>query len=146
MIPKSNITKRFFASLIDYFVVFALTFLYIDRFGTLNNEGGKTVENLMVFPILIFWFLYFVVTESIFGGTPFHLALDLRVLTTERKRIQFGQAFKRHLLDPVDFFLFGIPAYLTIKKSEKYQRAGDMWANTIVVDIKDPEQFKNEQL
>ncbi len=38
-------------------------------------------------------------------------------------------------------WMYGIPAIIVINNSEKHQRLGDMWANTIVVDINDPQQF-----
>ena len=58
-----------------------------------------------------------------------------------RKEIEWTQALKRHLLDPIDILFYGIPAIITVKNSGKHQRLGDMWAKTIVVDIKDPEQY-----
>ena len=54
------------------------------------------------------------------------------------------QAFKRHLVDPIDFLIWGLSAAIAIKNSDKHQRLGDMWAKTIVVDILDPEQFSIE--
>lgn len=45
----------------------------------------------------------------------------------------FEQSFKRHLLDPINMFFFGLNGILTIKNSEKNQRLGDMWAKTIVM-------------
>ena len=143
---KTNLKKRFFASLFDYVIVITLTYLYIDFFGTTNENGedGKTVRGLMTLPLFGFWFIYFVVVEAYFGGTLFHLAFNLKVLTIDRKRIEFTQALKRHLVDPIDFFIWGLPAAIAIKNSDKHQRLGDMWAKTIVVDISDTEQMANE--
>ena len=143
---KTNLKKRFFASLFDYIIVIALTYLYIDFFGTTNEngEGGKTVRGLMTLPLFSFWFIYFVVVEAYFGGTLFHLAFNLKVLTIDRKRIEFTQALKRHLVDPIDFFIWGLPAAIAIKNSDKHQRLGDMWAKTIVVDISDTEQMEKQ--
>ena len=143
---KTNLKKRYFASLFDYVIVFTLTYFYIDFFGTLNydGEGGKTVHGLMTLPLFSFWFIYFVVVEAYFGGTLLHLAFNLKVLTLDRRRIEFMQALKRHLVDPIDFFIWGLPAAISIKNSDKHQRLGDMWAKTIVVDILDPEQFPIE--
>ena len=141
---KTNLKKRFFASLLDYIIVFTLTYFYIDFFGTLNEngDGGKTVRGLMTFPLFSFWFAYFIIVETYFGGTLFHLAFNLKVQTLDRKPIEFKQAFKRHLVDPIDFFFWGLPAFIAIKNSDKHQRLGDMWAKTLVVDILDPEQYK----
>lgn len=106
-----------------------------------NDEGGKTVDGLLALPISIVWFIYFVVIEASYGATLAHQGLDLKVLTIHRKEIEWTQALKRHLLDPIDILLYGIPAIIAIKNSDKHQRLGDMWAKTIVVDLKDKEQF-----
>jgi len=106
-----------------------------------NDEGGKTVNGLLALPIPTVWFIYFVVIEAINGATLGHQGLDLKVLTVDRNEIEFTQALKRHLLDPIDIFIYGIPAIIAIKNSDRHQRLGDMWAKTIVVDKKDKEQF-----
>jgi len=139
---KANLKKRFWASFFDYAVVFAFTFFYIDFFGTPNEHGGKSVQGVMGLPVLGLWFVYFVVVETYFGGTLFHLAFNLKVLTVDRKPIDYIQALKRHLLDPFECFIWGIPAAIAIKNSDKHQRVGDMWAKTIVVDILDQEQMQ----
>ena len=106
-----------------------------------RDEGGvMKVEGLTTLPVVIVWFLYFVVVEAFYGATLGHQALNLKVLTVDRKDIEFTQALQRHLLDPIDILLWGIPGIIAIKVSDKHQRIGDMWANTIVVDIKDLEQ------
>jgi uncharacterized RDD family membrane protein YckC len=138
---KSNLKKRFFASLIDYTLIFVATFLYISKFGIENEEGVKAVEGFSTLPLLIMWFIYFVIVETYQGATLGHKALNLRVLTDKRGKIGFNESMKRHLLDPFDFFMFAIPAIVAIKNTEKKQRLGDLWARTIVVDTTDCEQF-----
>jgi uncharacterized RDD family membrane protein YckC len=118
--------------------------MYIMYFGHDNEEGGKTVENLMTLPLIAFWFLYIVVVESFFGATFGHQAMSLRVMTLSRKKIELIQALKRHLLDPIDIFFWGIPGIITIKNTDKHQRLGDLWAKTIVIDTKDPEQYNSK--
>ena len=139
-IYKTNLKKRIIATLLDYSLVIIPTYIYIMFFGDDNNEGGKTVTGVLALPIPIFWFVYFVVVESVYGATFAHQALDLKVLTIEKNDISFIQSLKRHLLDPIDILFYGIPAIIAIKNSEKHQRIGDMWAKTIVVDTKDPQQ------
>lgn len=70
----------------------------------------------------------------------------LQVVTLNRKRIGWKEAAKRHLLDPIDIALYGIPGIIAIKNSDKKQRIGDMWAGTIVVNLKDPEQYEKNHL
>jgi len=137
---KTNLRKRIIATLLDYTLFLLPTYMYIMVFGVDNEEGGKTVSGLMALPIPLFWFIYFVIIEAFYGGTLSHQGLNLKVLTLDRKDIEWTHALKRHLLDPIDILLYGIPAIITIKNSEKCQRLGDMWAKTIVVDIKDAEQ------
>jgi uncharacterized RDD family membrane protein YckC len=138
---KTNLKKRFFASFIDYLLIFVLTYIYISRFGIETEEGIKSVQGLTTLPIIIVWFLYFVVIETYKGATLGHKAFNLLVLTDKRKKIGFMQALKRHLVDPVDFFIYAIPAIMAIKNTDKKQRLGDLWAKTIVVDTNDPEQY-----
>jgi uncharacterized RDD family membrane protein YckC len=138
---KTNLRKRVIASLLDYSVFLIPACLYILVFGHDNVEGGKTVSGLLAIPLPICWFLYFVVVESVYGGTLAHQALNLKVVTLKRDIPNWTQNLKRHLLDPIDILFFGIPAIISIRNTDKHQRLGDLWAETIVVDIKDPEQY-----
>ena len=138
---KTNLKKRIIATLIDYALFLIPTYIYIMYFGQDNNEGGRTVNGIMTLPILIAWIIYFVVIEACYGATLAHQGLYLKVFTVDRKEIEWTQALKRHLLDPIDILFYGIPAIIAIKNSDKHQRLGDMWANTIVIDTKDAEQY-----
>jgi uncharacterized RDD family membrane protein YckC len=138
---RTNLKKRFWASFIDYLLIFVLTYIYISRFGVETEVGTKSIQGFATFPIILVWFLYFVVIETYQGATLGHKAFNLLVLTDKRGKIGFTQAFKRHLVDPVDFFIYAIPAIIAIKNTDKKQRLGDLWAKTIVVDTSDPEQY-----
>jgi len=138
---KPNLRKRIIATLLDYALFGISAYLYIMLVGHDNNEGGKTVSGFWVLPIPVAWFIYFVVIEVFYSATLAHQGLYLKVLTSGRKEIEWDQAFKRHLLDPIDILFYGIPAIIAIKNSDKHQRLGDMWAKTIVVDTKDKEQY-----
>lgn len=109
--------------------------------GKINQGGAKEVKGLLALPIPVSWFLYFVVVEAFYGATLAHQGMYLKVLTLERKEIAFMHALKRHLLDPIDILIYGIPAIIAIKNTDKHQRLGDLWAKTIVVDTKDTEQY-----
>jgi len=138
---KTNLKKRIFATILDYGLYLLTFYVYLMFFGHENEEGGQTVSGLLALPIFIAWFVYFVVIEAFHGATLGHLGFNLKVLTLNRKDIEFNHALKRHLLDPIDILLYGIPAIIAIKNSDKHQRIGDMWAKTIVVDMTDPEQY-----
>ena len=136
---KSNLRKRTLASIVDYGIFLSITFAYIMYFGEPDGEGGKSVEGLFALVIPIAWFLYFVVIETINEATLGHQIFNLSVKTINRKPISLKQSFKRHLLDPIDILMFGIPARIAIKNSDKNQRLGDMWAKTIMIDLEDKE-------
>jgi len=85
-------------------------------------------------PVLFFWFAYFILIEFSFGATLGHKAMGLKIVSINSHSISLGQSIKRHLIDPIDFSMFGIPAMIAIKNSDKHQRIGDMWANTIVIE------------
>lgn len=138
---KSNLKKRIIATFLDYALFLIPTYIYVLYFGKINSQGGKTVSGLMALPIPVAWTLYFVVVEACYGATLAHQGLTLKVITIDRKQIDWTQALKRHLLDPIDLLLYGIPAIVAIKNSDKHQRLGDMWAKTVVVDMNDEEQY-----
>ena len=143
---KPNLKKKIFATIIDYGIFILVFFVYLRYFGQKNTEGGLSVSGFLGLPIDIFWFVYFIVVENILGATLGHLAFDLRVIRLDRKKINFINSLKRHLLDPIDLLFYGIPAIITIKNTEKHQRLGDLWAKTIVIDTMDAEQFQENKL
>ncbi|MES2620099.1 MAG: RDD family protein [Bacteroidota bacterium] len=142
---KTNLKKRICATLLDYGLYLLAFYVYVMFFGHDNDEGGQTVNGLLALPIFIAWFIYFVVIEAFYGATLGHQGFNLKVLTLNRKNIEFTQALKRHLLDPIDILFSGIPAIIAIKNSDKHQRIGDMWAKTSVVDTTDPEQYLDKE-
>ena len=121
--------------------MFGITITYIKYFGE-PSETGHSVHGLMSLPLILIWIIYFPVIETFFGATAAHLLFDLRVVTVERQKVTFSQSIKRHLVDPIDYIIYGIPAFITIKYTERHQRIGDLLAGTIVIDVSDPEQVK----
>jgi uncharacterized RDD family membrane protein YckC len=87
----------------------------------------------MAFIPIIFWFVYLIVIEIVLNATLGHYIMGLKVVKINHEMIDFKDSVKRHLLDPVDFLLLGIPAMISIKKTPLNQRLGDLWANTIIV-------------
>ena len=53
------------------------------------------------------------------------------------KFITFSNAFKRRIIDIIDIFFYGIPALICICNTPKYQRLGDLFADTLVVKKSD---------
>lgn len=131
---QPKILKRSVAALIDYGLYLVFFSWLVGTYGVPNEEGGYTLSNdPKGWWIFVFWFIYFPVIESFRGQTLGKLALGLRVVTKSGNPISFGQALKRHLVDVIDLFSFGIVAILTIKNTPDHQRVGDLWAKTIVI-------------
>lgn len=131
---QPNITRRALATIIDYGIYMMFWSWYIFQFGSPNNEGGYNINGLPGFILFLTWFVYFPLSESFKGQTIGHKIVQLKVVTANGKPISFGQSLKRRILDIIDLFLtFGIIAFITVKNSERNQRVGDIWANTIVV-------------
>lgn len=133
-IQKSSLGNRFFASLIDYLVIGCVFMIYVYKFGEPDNEGSYTVHGLKALVPLGFWFVYLIVIEGIFSATAGHFIMGLKVVKTDNNRVGITDSIKRHLLDPIDIFPFGIPAIISIKNSVLNQRLGDLWAKTIVIN------------
>ena len=131
---EPKLLRRSLATIIDYGLMFAFCIWLVTTYGVPNDEGGYTLNNdpkdLLV---VIFWFIYFPIIESINGQTLGKLILGLRVVTKNGNPISFVQAFKRHLVDMLDLFFFGVVAIIAIKNTPDHQRLGDLWAKTIVI-------------
>lgn len=140
---KANLKKRVYATILDYGLMFLVSFAYLIFFGISDGNGSYTVTGLKALLIPTVWFVYFIVIEAEYGATLGHQSFNLKVMTVNRKDIEFTHALKRHLLDPIDILCYGIPAFIAIKVSSRHQRLGDMWAETIVIDTTDPEQQRS---
>ena len=134
---KKYVGLRITATLIDYGIYFLLLYLYLKFFGEENESGGIEVWNAMVLPIFIYWFCYFVLTEAFNQATPGHDICKLVVVKSKGVKITIGDAFKRRIVDLIDITLYGIPALICIYNTPKYQRLGDLFADTVVVKKSD---------
>ena len=143
---EPNIGKRIAAGLVDYIIIYAFTFIYVYSFGEQTGDGGYSVSGLPGLVPVLFWGLMTIGFEQWFGATLGNSLVGLKPISilenidgrTFKSAIQkptFGQSFKRHLLDPIDMFFFGLVGIITIKNSPKNQRLGDQWAKTVVVKM-----------
>ena len=136
-ITKPNLLKRFIACLIDYLLVYGFFFAFVYSFGKPNDEGGYSVTGILSLIPIIFWFVIIVLIEVFFGATLGNSIVGLKPksLTKNNGELSFSQSIKRHLLDPIDMFPFGLIAIITIKNTDRNQRLGDIWAKTIITEI-----------
>lgn len=134
---KPNLLKRFIAGLIDYLLVYGFFFAFVYAFGEPNNEGGYSVTGTLSLIPFVFWFLIIVFTEVFLGATLGNALVGLKPqsLTKSNGELSLSQSIKRHLLDPIDMFPFGLIAIITIKNTDRNQRLGDIWAKTIVTEV-----------
>ncbi len=140
---KRYVKLRILATLIDYTIYWAVVFIYIFCFGSKNKEGNMEITDFAVVPLFIIWLLYFVVLEAFNQATPGHNICKLVVVKSEGDKISFGDAFKRRVLDIIDICFYGIPALICIYNTPRFQRLGDLFADTVVVrksDIKQTER------
>ena len=131
------INKRFIAGLIDYTFIFTLMTLYIEAFGKPNGEGGLSVSGISVLPINLAWFIITIGFEQMFNSTIGNGIMGIKPMHEDGiNKPNIIQSIKRHFLDLIDMFFFGLVGYLTMKNSPKRQRLGDQLAKTIVVQNK----------
>ena len=134
--PKPYIKLRIFATLIDYTIFGILYFVYLYTFNQSTQPVHLQINGILVLPIPIVWVIYFALLESI-NGTPGHDLCKLKVVRTNGSKVNFTDALKRRICDPIDIFIYGIPALILISKTEKHQRLGDILADTLVVKAED---------
>jgi len=150
---EPNIGNRLTAGFIDYIIIYGFAFAYLYAFGEPNAEGEYTVNGLPALVPVLFWGIMTIGFEQWTGATigntltglkPISIreSIDIKYAVEENVKISFGQSLKRHLLDPIDMFFFGLIAIVTIKNTDKNQRLGDIWANTIVVETS---EYKKEK-
>lgn len=131
-----NLKKRFLSALIDYSIVFGFFHAYVRTFGIETVDGSYEVTGFPALIPVVFWFLYIVLLEVFYGATIGNSIVGLKLvsLTNQNGELSFSQSIKRHLLDPIDMFPFGLIGIITISNTEKNQRLGDLWAKTVVIN------------
>lgn len=131
---KPNLLRRFIAGLIDYTLVIGFFYAYIFSFGTPDTDGEYTIKGQLALVPMLFWFILIILTEVFLGATLGNSIVGLkpRSLTKISGELSIGQSIRRHLLDGIDMFPFGLIGIITITKTDRNQRLGDIWAETIV--------------
>ena len=106
-------------------------------FGEPTNDADGTyvVTGFATYLPILYWVVMMVCVEYFFGSTLGNGVVGLKPVPEDnpQSKISFTQSLKRHLLDIIDLFIFGLVGYLVITNNPKNQRLGDIWAKTIVV-------------
>jgi uncharacterized RDD family membrane protein YckC len=132
------LARRAWAAILDYNLFGGILYGYMIVFGTVEEGGRAVVHGAIHFlPITVLWVLYFPVMEGVFGFTLFKGVLDLKIMPDRSTDSRVLVALKRHLLDPIDFLLFGIVAIVLVKTRDDHKRLGDIIAHSIVVRDRD---------
>jgi uncharacterized RDD family membrane protein YckC len=135
---EPNILLRFLAGLIDYIIIYFGTLFLIYFLGEPTDDGGLALNGFPALLPITLWLIMTVILEIGIGATLGNSIVGLKPIPKSgtNRKLTFGESFKRHLLDPIDMFFFGLVAIITIKNTDLNQRVGDLWAKTIVVPIK----------
>jgi len=133
---KTNLGKRFFAGLIDHSIICTFFYVFVYSVGHPNDDGGYSVDGILALVPVLFWFVFTVLLEVLFEATLGNSIMRLKPksLIKNNGELSFSQSLKRHLLDPIDMFMFGLIGVITIKNTDRNQRLGDIWAKTIVTE------------
>lgn len=134
--PKTaEATKyRVGAAVFDY--LFFLTFLifFVLFFGERVSENTYQVRGPLALIPFGFWFIYFVLIESILKGSIGNRIMGLKVQSLNDEPLRFSQVLKRRICDILDIcWCFGLLGFILMKNTVNNQRLGDIWAKTIVV-------------
>ena len=141
---EPNIGNRIIAGFVDYLIIYTFFFVYVYAFGEPNEDGGYSVNGFPGLVPILFWGIFTVGLEQWFGATLGNSLVDLKPVSIRgwNSKLTFGQSLKRHLMDPIDMFFFGLIGVVTIKNTDKNQRLGDIWGNTIVIKTSDLDREK----
>ena len=128
------LSRRAFAAFLDYFTWFWLVMFYVGIFGERGADGSKSAETpIDTFFQVLMWFIYFPVVESIFGYTLFKRIFHLRVVREKENLPPLVVSFLRHIVDVIDFTMFGVIGIVLAKVTKSHKRLGDLIAHTQVI-------------
>ena len=128
------LARRASAAMLDYVLYFAMCFGYLHLAGEETSPGVYEANGPHHMLLLwLLWFLYFPVMEGVFGYTLCKGLFDLKLVPERKKDSRFAVAFKRHLLDCVDFAFFGAVGVILVKTRDDHKRLGDMVAYSKIV-------------
>ncbi|NWK53985.1 RDD family protein [Verrucomicrobiaceae bacterium N1E253] len=97
--------------------------------------GAQVAQGLMLLLFFFLMFFYYIVFEAgKRGASPGKRVMGLRVVDTSGAPLSYGQAFMRNMLRIADGlpFCYGFGLLSTLL-TKRFQRLGDLLANTVVV-------------
>ena len=128
---------RVLAYLLDFFIrvgICIVVWLVLLIIGAII--GDRVTDGLSMLLMFFLMFFYYIMFEAgKRGASPGKRVMGLRVVDTSGAPISYGQAFIRNMLrfaDGMPFFSYGFGLMSTLL-TKRFQRLGDLLANTVVV-------------
>ncbi len=128
---------RVLAYLLDLLIRLALLMVVSILIGLIGHFMGSGIsgglQSLLMFFVMFFYYIVFEAGKR--GASPGKRIMGLRVVDTTGAPITFGQSFIRNMLRfadgmPPPMYGFGL---LSTLLTTRFQRLGDLLANTVVV-------------
>lgn len=141
----TSLGNRILAYILDLLAVTIFLFLDYQFFSLIGEEDEMVVFFLFYLPVVLF---YGLVSEIIFNGqTLGKKLLKIRVVSINGESTSIFSFVTRWAFKAIDIGItLGTMAIALILSSQKNQRLGDMIADTIVINIKDNQDLKLEEI
>jgi uncharacterized RDD family membrane protein YckC len=129
----AGIVPRAGAFLIDLLI---RTPVYIGALVIMATRGGNAAGLMLILLFLLEWF-YPVLFEVLrHGQTPGKRLLSIAVTHTDGAPVTLNGSLLRNLIRQADFFpMFYLTGFIAMLSNHRFQRFGDMAANTMVVHV-----------
>lgn len=134
----ASLWRRFGANFIDEVILtcpFALFFLWFLTKG-FSPDNPVTAATMLLIVIIFYCMgslLYHALLEGMYGATLGKRIFDISVVKTNLTACGVSAGFVRNLLRPIDGILYYLVGVVAIAGTLKWQRLGDMAAETVVI-------------
>jgi uncharacterized RDD family membrane protein YckC len=119
---------------LDLAFVFGIDILVSSRFGLQEEPLRWKLTGLPACLMILFWPMYWLVPESLFGATLGKAVLGLRVYPVQSGYLAFVQVLKRNVVKALDAMTFYVMGFCVSLSNPLRQTVGDLWARTMVVE------------
>lgn len=130
----ATVWQRFLATVLDNIILTAVFWLIIIFLVFIRINPAITAA-IFILLLLFEDILYFTLLEAKYSKTIGKMALKIKVICENNKKVNFKQALIRNITKSMPFFrvIFRIIGFFLIIFTKKHQRIGDMLAKTIVI-------------
>lgn len=142
-LSPAGIVPRTLAWFLDLLIRGAIGLILIITLVSMDALSGLGVTLIILFLLEWFYPVWFEVYRR--GQTPGKRLLGIYVAHADASPISFGASMIRNLLRVVDFmpFMYGF-GLVSMLSSKKFQRLGDLAANTVVLHQAQAASFQHE--